>query len=60
MAVVRNGLQHASALPEAVAAAERLGFSFPVLDPDAVWWGIVNTVINALSALREEIATIPT
>jgi hypothetical protein len=60
VAAVRNGGQHASALPAAVRAARILGFELPVLDPDESWRSIVDTSINALEALREEVATLQT
>jgi hypothetical protein len=58
VAAVRNGVQHANAMPAAVEAARTLGFGFPIIDPDQTWRSIVSTVIHALEALREEVATL--
>lgn len=52
---LRDAGQHADAAPRAVAAAKRLGIDYPFGDVAATWAMLTRRVIEALSALREEI-----
>ncbi len=52
---LRDAGQHAAAAPRAVAAEKRLGIDYRFGDVAAIWAILTRRVIEALSALREEL-----
>jgi hypothetical protein len=57
---MRNSLwQHSGTEHRGVAAIKLLGLSYPITDPTTAWRSIQRKVIEALTALREEIQAAP-
>jgi hypothetical protein len=52
----RHGLQHAGADTDGIAALNELGLGYPIMDWTASWETIRGRTINALDAIREELA----
>jgi hypothetical protein len=53
---VRHGLQHASADTDGILALKELGLNYPIMDWAGAWDTIRGRTIDALDAIREELA----